>query len=53
MSNFDSVINDIDAALVKLNAARAALGQMKEESEAIEKARDALRGRKRKPKNSS
>jgi uncharacterized protein YhaN len=47
MSKFDACIGDLDEALAKLAGLRENLKQMKEESEAVEKARDNLRRRRR------
>jgi uncharacterized membrane protein len=51
MSKLEAVIGDLEHILEKLNGIRDGLKQMKEESEAVEKARDALRGRKRPKKD--
>ncbi len=51
MSKLEAVIGDLEHILEKLNGIRDGLKQMKEESEAVERARDTLRGRKR-PKKS-
>ncbi|MBI4725248.1 MAG: hypothetical protein HY765_09800 [Rhodomicrobium sp.] len=47
MSKLDVFIGELDAVLVKLSGLRNGLKEMKEESEAVEKARDALRARRR------
>ncbi|MGO9171854.1 MAG: hypothetical protein ACLP7P_07805 [Rhodomicrobium sp.] len=46
MSKFDIFIGDLEEVLAKLSSLRDGLKQMKEESESVEKARDALRGRR-------
>ncbi|MGO8954294.1 MAG: hypothetical protein ACLPWS_08435 [Rhodomicrobium sp.] len=51
MSKYDIFIGDLEGAIAKLNGLLAGLKQMKEESEAVEKARDALRGRRRSKKD--
>jgi hypothetical protein len=52
MSKLEAVIGDLEHVLQRLNGIRDGLKQMKNESEAIEKARDTLRGRGR-PKRDS
>jgi hypothetical protein len=47
MSKLEAVIGDLENILSKLSGIRDGLMQLKEESEAVEKARDTLRGRKR------
>jgi uncharacterized protein (DUF3084 family) len=47
MSKFDVFIDELDQVLAKLTGLRNGLKQMKEESEAVEKARDKLRRRGR------
>ena len=51
MSKLESVIGDLEHVLERLNGIRDGLKQMKNESEAIEKARDTLRGRRRPKKD--
>jgi hypothetical protein len=51
MSKLEAVIGDLEHVLTKLNGIRDGLIQLKEESEAVEKARDTLRGRKRTKKD--
>ncbi len=51
MSKFDDFIGDIEQVLAKLSSLRDGLRQMKEESEAIEKARESLRARRRPKKD--
>jgi hypothetical protein len=51
MSKLEAVIGDLENILEKLSGIRDGLKQMKEESEAVEKARDTLRGRKRPKKD--
>lgn len=45
MSKFEAFIGEIEHVLEKLSGLRDGLKQMREESEAVEKARDTLRGR--------
>jgi len=47
MSKFEAFIGEIEHVLEKLSGLRDGLKQMQEESEAVEKARDTLRGRRR------
>jgi hypothetical protein len=47
MSKLEAVIGDLEHILDKLTGIRDGLKQIKEENEAVEKARDTLRGRKR------
>jgi hypothetical protein len=51
MSKYDAFIGDLDHILEKLNGIRDGLKQLKEEAEAVEKARDTLRGRRRQKKD--
>lgn len=51
MSKFEIFIGELEQVLEKLTGIRDGLKQMKEESEAVEKARDALRGRRRPKKD--
>ena len=51
MSKFEIFIGEIEHVLEKLNSLRDGLQQLKEESEAVEKARDTLRGRRRPKKD--
>ena len=46
VSKFESIITDVEAVLEKLGGVQSRLKEMKEEAEAVEKARDRLRGRK-------
>jgi hypothetical protein len=50
MSKFDGVIKSVDAVIADLKNLRKSLKEMKDDSEAVEKARDVLR-RRRPPKN--
>ncbi len=43
MSKIDSVIAEVEAALEKLTSVQGRLRELKDDSEAIEKARDRLR----------
>lgn len=51
MSKFEHFIVEIEHVVEKLNGLREGLQQLKEESEAVEKARDTLRGRRRPKKD--
>jgi hypothetical protein len=51
MSKLEAVIGDLDLVLERLNGIRDGLKQIKDENEAIEKARDTLRGRRRPKKD--
>ncbi len=51
MSKFDIFISELEQVLEKLSGLREGLKQMKEEIEAVEKARDTLRGRRRPKKD--
>ena len=53
MSKLEAVIGDLEHILEQLSGIRDGLKQMKEESEAVEKARDTLRGRKRPKKGAA
>jgi hypothetical protein len=53
MSKFDDFIGDLEQVLAKLSSLRDGLKQMKEDSEAIEKARDKLRPRRRPKRDGS
>ena len=44
MSKLDSVMADIDAAIERLNDVQSRLRELKTDAEAVEKARDKLRG---------
>ena len=46
MSKLEAVIGDLEHVLERLNGIRDGLKQIKDESEAVEKARDTLRGRR-------
>jgi uncharacterized membrane protein len=51
MSKLEAVIGDIEHVLEKLNGIREGLKQVKDEIDAVEKARDTLRGRRRPKKD--
>ena len=51
MSKFEAVIGELEHVLEKLSGIREGLKQMKQDSEAVEKARDTLRGRRRSKKD--
>jgi hypothetical protein len=51
MSKLEAVLGDLEHVLEKLTGIRDGLKQMLEESEAVEKARDTLRGRRRPKKD--
>ncbi len=51
MSKLEAVIGDLEHVLERLNGIRDGLKQIKDESEAVEKARDTLRGRRRPKKD--
>jgi hypothetical protein len=50
VSKIDSLISDVESAIETLAGVNARLREMKEDTEAVEKARDRLRGRKRSKK---
>lgn len=51
MSKLAAVIGDLEHVLERLNGVRDGLKKMQDESEAVEKARDTLRGRRRPKKD--
>jgi hypothetical protein len=48
MSKIDSLLSEVESALERLNAVYTGLKALKEEIDAVENARDRLRGRKKK-----
>ncbi len=50
MSKIDSVIADIEAVIEKLGGVQSRLREIKDDAEAVEKARDSLRGPKKSQK---
>jgi hypothetical protein len=46
MSKINTLLTDVEAALEKLGAVYVALKELKEEIDAVENARDRMRGRK-------
>jgi hypothetical protein len=46
MSKLNTLISDVETAIERLNAVYAGLKELKEEIDAVEHARDRLRGRK-------